>query len=263
MEHSETSREALAAYRRGVAFHRKRCLSDAMRCYEQALQLDPPREPDPGETTLILRHAPRLFTSPDEPLPLKDVGAILHPELPLIGYHLFWEDDIDFPANSDPCDHEVAWVALDDSWKRVSRVYTCYHGVVLTLTEAADEAMLNDGRPRVDVQWGKHGLLPCGWREGLGLVVADMRSTFGRLHDEGCRNADHPLARSWPHSFEGDWEDFVDLSSEVDPRVLLRRNGMMMVGRLANAIIDWYFLRYNFWPKYSWPDLKGAGGGID
>ena len=254
--------EAVAAYHRGVASHRERRLTDAMRSYEKALQLSPPREPNAGERAMILRHAPRLFTCPDEPLPLKDAAAILHPHLPLIGYHLFWEDDIDFPANSDPCDHEVAWVQFDESGERVNQIYTYYHGFVLPAPEALSGSVRYGERPRIDVQWGKHGLLPCGWQGISELLVKDMQRTHRRLHTLGCRNADHPLARSWPHRFEGDWEAFIDFSLEVDPRVFLRRNEMMMVGCFANAIIDCFFLRYNFWPKYSWPDRESTGGGV-
>ena len=257
-----TSSEAVAVYHQGVEFHRKRCLSDAMRCYREALELNPAREPTAEETALMLLHAPRLFTTPAEPLPLKDVAAILHPALPLIGYHLFWEDDIDFPANSDPCDHEVAWVRLDDLRQRVVHVNTLYHGVVVPSPATSEEPAWRDGRPCIDVQWGKHGLLPSGWEKSYGLVVANMRSTYERLHTRGCRNADHPLARCWPHRFEGTWEEFVDFSVEVDSRVWLRQNQMMMVGHFANAIIDCFFLRYNFRPKYSWPDLEGHGEAV-
>jgi hypothetical protein len=256
--------EAVAIYHRGVELHRKRCLSDAMRLYREALQLNPASEPTAQQAALMLRHAPRLFTTPDEPLPLKDVAAILHPELPIIGYHLFWEDDIDFPSNSDPCDHEVAWVRLDEQRQRVVGVYAnYYHSLVIPSAAAVEEAAQHSGRPRIDVQWGKHGLLPFGW-EGIGdeRLVEDMRSTYQRLHTTGCRRADHPLARRWPHRFKGGWEDFIRFTSEVDARVWLRWNQMMMVGHFANAIIDWFFLRYNFFPKFSWPDLDNPSGGI-
>ena len=31
----------------------------------------------------------------------------MHPQRRLIAYHFFWEDDIDFPEDNDPCDHEA------------------------------------------------------------------------------------------------------------------------------------------------------------
>jgi hypothetical protein len=263
MEPQAIDPEAIAIYHQGVELHRKRRLSEAMRHYRDALQWDPAREPSAEEADLIVRHAPRLFTTPHEPLPLKDVAAILHPELPIVGYHLFWEDDIDFPANSDPCDHEVAWVQLDEQEDQVVAAYAFYHGVVIPSPAAAHEARWHGGRPRIDVQWGKHGLLPFDWQAiGEGQLIENMRSTYQRLHTEGCRQADYPLARHWPHRFDGRWEDFVDFRLEVDPRNWLQRNRMMMVGHLANAIIDWFFLRYNFYPKFSWPDLDHPGGGV-
>ena len=119
------------------------------------------------------------------------------------------------------------------------------------------------GRPRIDVQWGKHGLLPFSWQDiEQGQLVEDMQRTYQRLHTLGCRQADHPLARCWPDRFDGTWEDFTAFSQEVDPRIWLKQNQMMVVGDWANAIIDWFFLRYNFYPKYSWPDQDNPGKGI-
>lgn len=255
--------QAVAIYRQGVEFHRKRCLSDAMGRYREALRLSPAREPTVEEAALMIRHAPRFFTTPNEPLPLQDVVAILHPERPLIGYHTFWEDDIDFPANSDPCDHEVAWVELDEQGQRVVGIYTCYHSCVIPSPAAVEDAQRHGGRPHVNVQWGKHGLLPVGWQSVAdGRLVEDMRNTHHRLCTAGCRDADHPLARNWPARFEGDWEAFIDFTVEVDSQKKLRQDRMMMVGHFANAVIDWHFLRYNFFPKFSWPDPDRSGEGM-
>lgn len=86
-EPTAVKREAIALYHQGVEVHRRRCLSEAVRRYKEALDLNPAREATSGEVALLVRHAPRLFTTPDEPLPLKDVAAILHPELQLMGYN--------------------------------------------------------------------------------------------------------------------------------------------------------------------------------
>ena len=101
---------ASSRHERGVNFHLERRLDEAAREYAQALALDPPRMPGADERATILRFAPRVLTTPDEIFPLKDAAAVLHPSERLIAYHLFWEDDIDFPDDNDPCDHEVVWV---------------------------------------------------------------------------------------------------------------------------------------------------------
>jgi hypothetical protein len=99
-------------HQRGVDYHLQRRLDEAAREYSQVLALDPARAPGADERATILRFAPRVYTTPDEVFPLKDAAAILHPSERVIAYHLFWEDDIDFPDDNDPCDHEVVDIAL-------------------------------------------------------------------------------------------------------------------------------------------------------
>ena len=77
-------------------------VDEASREYARALSLDPPRTPSAGELETIRRFAPRVYTTPAESFPLKDAAAVLHPSERLIAYHLFWEDDIDFPDDNDP-----------------------------------------------------------------------------------------------------------------------------------------------------------------
>jgi len=243
-------------YQQGLALHRQGNMAQARMRYAQALERDGDRPPSDEEFAAVLAHAPRLFTTPTEPLPLKDVVAIVHPDLPLIGYHLFWEDDIDYPADNDPCDHEVLWVLTDADRKSVENVYAFYHGAVIRPREAAVEANEHGGRPRVDVQWGKHGSLIVGWQSvANGLILEDMQLTYERL-TVSCRDADHPLAREWPDRFEGSWDDFIGFDVEVDPRPLLEKKKMVRVSRLANASIAWNCLRYCFSVKYSWPDTN-------
>ena len=252
------------AYRRGVELHKSRAQMKALPHYESALRENPDRPPTDREVELIRAHAPRLFTTPTEPLPLMHVVTLLHPDEPLIAYHFFWEDDIDFPDDGEPCDHEVFWVRYDPDApspsERVTGVYTYYHGHVLEAPKAPQEAASNEGRPRADVQWGKHGTLPYGWRDEPELV-ANMRKTYERLSTRGIRTPDHPVAATWPKRFSGEWSDFVDFSLEVDLQKRLERS-VMAVGTLGNAIIATRFLTINFAAKFSWPDLEQPGGGI-
>ena len=153
-------------HQRGVEYHLRRCLEDASREYARALELDPPRELNAEEWRLVRRFAPRLYATPSEFFPLKDFAVILHPAERLIAYHFFWEDDIDFPEDNDPCDHELIWVKYSEDKSSIENVLTYFHGRILEGGEAAiNDARAHGMRPRVNIQWGKHGSLPAGWEK--------------------------------------------------------------------------------------------------
>ncbi len=250
----EKLREAEKANERALAYHRERRLKEASQAYMEVLYLDPPREPTARGLELVKRFAPRLYTTPNEPFPLEDFAAIIHPEKPLIAYHMFWDDDIDYPDDNDPTDHEVVWVRYDPTSLEVTEVFAYYHGRILSAQEAVEDAQAHAQRPRINVQWGKHGSLPVGWERLDGEdILHNMKRTYERLHREGHRLLDHPLAKNWPRRFEGSWEDFIDFSRPVDPLALIEAKGMVMVSRWNNAVIDQYFLPYNFYPKREWP----------
>jgi hypothetical protein len=233
------SPKAATANAGAMAAHAKRRLEEASTAYGIALREAPPREPTVAERLLILRHAPALYTTPMEPFALKDAAAILHPNGRWIAYHLFWDDDIDFPDDNDPCDHEVVWVEL--SGDKTVALYSYFHGRIL---KSADVAA------GLAVQWGKHGSMPYHWREWKD-VESSNRASFEKLSKEG--RPDSPLARGWPSRFAGRWNDFTDFTRRVDLTAPLRRNGMMKVSCLNNAVINRHFLRYNFAAKTEWP----------
>ncbi|HKE04759.1 MAG TPA: tetratricopeptide repeat protein, partial [Blastocatellia bacterium] len=157
---------AEAHHQCGVEYHLRRCLDDASREYARALELDPPRPLNSEELRLVRHFAPRLYTTISEFFPLKDFAVILHPTERLIAYHFFWEDDIDFPEDNDPCDHELIWVKYSEDKHSIENILTCFHGRILEGGEAAiNDARVHGMRPRVNVQWGKHGSLPVGWEE--------------------------------------------------------------------------------------------------
>src|SRR5206468_11232176 len=125
---------------------------EASREYAQALALDPPRDPTPDEWSLVRRFAPRVYTTPSEFFPLKDAAVILHPTDRLIAYHFFWDDDIDFPEDNDPCDHELMWVRYSPDRMSLEKICTYFHGRLLVGGEAAlTDARANRMRPRVNV----------------------------------------------------------------------------------------------------------------
>ena len=266
---------AAAHHRLGVEHHLQRSLDAASREYARTLELDPPRLPTPGQLEIVRRFAPRIRAQRDEFFPLKDFAAILHPDERLIAFHLFWEDDIDFPEDNDPCDHEVMWVGYSADTRRIERVWTYFHGRILEGGETAlVDAREHGMRARVNVQWGKHGSMPAGWesltvqanagdieRQYLPLdtpitLKQYNQATYRKLNTEGRRLLDHPMARrlGWPDRFSGTWEDFVDFSRAIEPRRFLERAKMVRVSRWNSATIDQHFLPYNFRPKTEWPE---------
>lgn len=247
---------------RGVEFHQRRCLDDASREYAETLRLNPPRELTAEEWALVRRFAPRAYTTPTEFFPLKDFAAILHPTERLIAYHFFWEDDIDFPEDNDPCDHEVVWVQFSADRQGIEQVWTYFHGHILAGGEVAlADARRNAMRPRINVQWGKHGSLLVGWEEmtvksenGMRTLRQYNEETFRALA-ESRRLPDHPLGLrlGWPRRFAGSWDDFVKFSQLVDTRLWLDKSKLARASRWNSATINQHFLPYNFRPKMEWP----------
>lgn len=258
--------EADRAYhweRIGESFQIRRNLGEAARWYQQVLDLEPPRAPSDAERRAILRHAPLLLTNPREFFPLKDVVAFHHPDRPLIAYHLFWEDDYNFPDDLEPCDHEQLWVAYDPGTGLVTEVRSFFHSQILGSSEAVVEANTHGGRPRIRVEWGLHGSLVAGWEslrfDNGGSPESWLDHNF-RGVKTGGRAKDHPLKRRWPAGFAGSWSDYLDFSAPVDPLVLLREKDLLFTGRWANALLQQCCLTYNFAVKYDWPfDLVPHG----
>jgi hypothetical protein len=106
---------------------------------------------------LAHRLAPLLYLQRDEWFPLDRAVAVVHPTRPIIAYHLLWRDDVHgaWIPFTVPTDEEIVWVGFEPSGAPTD-VWTYWHGKILH----AD--WRGRGTPAVDVQWGKHGLLPRG-----------------------------------------------------------------------------------------------------
>lgn len=236
-----------------LAAHRVRHLGEASRHYDRLLALDPPPATTAAHRALALRHVPRLHLVAGEFFPLKDIVAVLHPERPVIGYHLFWEDDLGFPADNEPCDHEIVWVEYDPATGRVVRVQAYFHGRLVEAAEAAADANAHGGRPWIGVEWGFHGSVPRG---GLEAAAPTLRPHWERV--QRGMETPHPLARGWPQRFDGGYEAYVAFSVPYDPAPQLEKSDLIVVSRWANAVLNRRGLRYNFSPKAEWPWLIGA-----
>jgi hypothetical protein len=240
----------------GQAAHDKRCLNDASRFYREALALDPPVTPSSDQEALVMKYAPRLHTVPGEFFPLKDVVAVIHPDRSIIAYHLFWDDDIDFPADNEPADHEIVWVEFDPASEAVIRISAYLHGYIAHGEGATEEANAHEGRPWIGVEWGKHGSLPWGAADGAEGAGQVLQHNWQALHTRGRQKQDHPLSRGWPLKFEDDFAAYKNFSVEADPRPFLVGRKLIFVSRWPNAVINQHALRYNFAPKTEWPWLQ-------
>ncbi|HYZ83389.1 MAG TPA: hypothetical protein VE621_03265, partial [Bryobacteraceae bacterium] len=219
------TQDVASANREGLDAHGKRCLTDASAAYTRALRLAPPSDPTPAQRDQILTFAPRLMVTANEPFRLKNAAAIMHPTRHWIAYHFFWEDDIDFPDDNDPCDHEVVWVQLNDARTEVIGFYTYFHGEVLRAPQRVlDNARAHGGRVEAYVQWGKHGTLFPGW-ETTGRLKEYQQMTWKKLSTEGRSSQDSPLGRKWPRKFNGSWEDFNRFTRAVDLAAELKSSG--------------------------------------
>jgi hypothetical protein len=107
-----------------------------------------------------------LYLQRDEWFTLERVVAVVHPQRPIVAYHLLWRDDVhgSWIPFTVPTDQEIVWVAHDGTGAP-TELWTFWHGKLLR-TPWGDR-----GHPSVDVQWGKHGSLP------RHIVESDLPST--------------------------------------------------------------------------------------
>ena len=241
------------------AYHLKGELREAGKHYKKVLEMDSPQQLSPEERNHVMRFAPVLHTTPNECFELMDVVAIHHPEKPLIAYHLFWEDDYNFPDDFEPCDHEQVWVAYDPLSGQVIQVWAFFHSRVITTREAAEDANRNNGQANVYVQWGTHGSLLQGWEKlrdehnDSRTIMEVMKQSYLKV-SKGGRLPDHPLKRWWPKGFAGEFADYLDFSRALPTSERLRQQDKMVKSRWSNAVLQQLFLLYNFHPKFDWPD---------
>jgi len=249
-------------YRLGYAYHLMRRLMEASSEYEIVLKLDPPRLATEADLKLAAKYAPRLFVNPKEFFKLKDLVAVIHPKQPIIAYNLFWEDDIDYPGDNDPSDHEVVWIEFNKNKGKVTEVYTFFHQAILSTEETVKDANLHHQRARINVQWGEHGSLPLTWEKlhpeaifekiGKRIKIKDMPQRYREL-SKSIKNPFHPLAKDWPKKFTGSYKDFINFSKNIELRRILKKKKMVIISQWPNAVINQYFLNYNYFPKKQWP----------
>jgi hypothetical protein len=239
-------------------FHLDGYLRKAGEKYRKVLEMSPLIPLTETDERFIRKFCPLLLINPKECFPLKDVVVVHHPSKPIIGYHLFWEDDYDFPDDYEPCDHEEVWVEYDPETEAVTNIMCWFHSRVLKSEAAVKEAHSNQQRAIIRVEWGKHGSLLCGWenmKEPLTNVSLPqwLKETYEHVK-KGGRVPSHPLKRFWPKGFDGEFEEYTDFSVKVDPLDWLNKKPFMYKTNWVNAVIFTESLHYNFHPKMEWPN---------
>jgi len=252
----------LCHYRLDYAYHLMRRLMEASSEYEIVLKLDPPHMASEDDLKLVEKYAPRLFLNPKEFFKLKDLVAVIHPKKPIIAYNLFWEDDIDYPGDNDPSDHEVVWIEYNKNKGKITGVYTYFHKAILSTEEAIKDANLRNQRARINVEWGGHGSLPLRWEKLHPEVIFEKISKRIKIKNiaqryqelsKSIKNPNHPLARDWPKKFTGNYKDFITFTKYIEIRRFLTKKKMVIISKWPNAVVNRYFLSYNYFPKKQWP----------
>lgn len=254
-------------YDKAFTLHKQRRLDEASELYRRILKVEPMLAPNAQQLELARHFLPRVFATPNEPFKLKDLVVVVHPDKPLIAYHLVWQDDIDFLIDNDAGDHEIVWIQYDKAQKRVEKVWAYWHEKVYQTKEAVEDANRHNSRVAIYVQWGKHGSLLKGWREIIKidgdknveefepLQYSRLSSDKGTRLARGNKKAIGFYAEQFASKFNGTEEEFTTFKEQdkFDLQELLRNKEMIVVSKYANAVIDQWFLPYNIHPKPDWP----------
>jgi hypothetical protein len=200
---------------------------------------------------LSLRFAPVLFLHPEEPYQVISVLAVFHPSKPLIAYHIFFEDDAFLAGRGKRLDHEIAWVEYDPVTLKVTDVFTLWHRTVLETESRLQEAKVEDQRPRLDVQWGQHGLLPPDWRT-LVTIRPKLELWF---HYQLMRlvNRLPKISTVTPSvRFRGSYAGYLVFTREVPTATYIRKEDVVV----AEYPLEYIRSRVgqSFLPKKEWPD---------
>lgn len=245
-----------------IFLHNIGSLREAGEFYEDLLQGEKDLQITPEMIDRVMRFAPKMYVTESEPFSLMDCVTIIHPERPIIGYHLFWEDDWDFPEDFEPSDHEVIWVEYNPNTEQATRMTTFFHRHMLSC-DVSDKSI------EVSVQWGKHGSIVPGYAdimldlkndqgEEFQLTVKDYLRNDYELALRGGRLADHPLKQDWPREFTGDFADYLNFPKLVDVRDYVSKTNRIHLSAWSNATLLMRALRYNVHAKYDWPDNEAV-----
>lgn len=198
--------------------------------------------------TLARRFAPVLRMHAQEPFAVAHAAAVFHPTRPLVGYHVFFTDDVVRPHGGERLDHEVIWVEYDPVTLKVTDVATYWHRTVLRTAECIADAQSRSQRPIVDVQWGQHGMLPLGW-EALRTARPAVEL---RVHYRMARGSDRAVfpVHEKAFAFVGSYDDYVTFAARLELADLI--DSVVVGATPAEALAG--RIDADFAGKKHWPD---------
>jgi hypothetical protein len=176
-----------------------------------------------------------LFLNDQEPYELKTVIPVFHPSRPLIAYHFFFEDDAVYSGEGKTMDHELAWVQYDPVTLKVMDVHTFWHRTILRTEECVMEAKQSGQRPRIDVQWGQHGLLPDGWH-GLNTVRPRLELVLHYSLVAGLESSSIEEASGGDVAFHGSYEAYTTFARYVDAATFIQEENIIISENPADDI---------------------------
>jgi hypothetical protein len=201
-------------------------------------------------SVLALRFAPRLYLHEDEPYGLEAVVPVLHPSKPIVAYHIFFESE-GLLVIGDKLDHEIVWVEFDPVTLKVMDIATYWHRTILRTNECVLDARRSGQRPRVDVQWGQHGMLPFGWRR---LRTARPRVELVMYY--GLMHRIHPSGRDGTarrvHGFSGSYDEYLRFGTLIDTARYIENEDVIVAERPTKALQS--CITGTFAEKKEWPD---------
>jgi hypothetical protein len=199
---------------------------------------------------LAVRFAPRLYFQEQEPFEIKTLISVFHPSQPVIAYHIFFEDDAVYSSRGKSMDHELVWIQYDPVTLKVMDVFTFWHRTVLRTDDCVMEAKRNGQRPRIDVQWGQHGMLPGGWnnlqtvRPRLELVL--HYSLVAAMKYVSAKESGDIL-------FGGSYEAYVSFTKYVDTTPYISEDNIIVMEHPADEIglrIEGSYAEKKEWPHW-------------
>ena len=188
--------------------------------------------------------APVLYLQRDEAFPLLRVVAVVDGARRIVAYHLLWRDDVHgaWLPGTRPTDEEIVWVGYDASGAPTD-VWTFWHGRVLHAPWAGRQV-------EVDVQWGKHGSLPRGLRQGT-LPAFQTLNAFYLAALLGLPDiALGRLNRGGPWGFFHSYRRYREFTRPMAlaPRLdaVLRAGPDVEIG--LRGVFGWNYSRKRWWP---------------
>jgi len=203
---------------------------------------------DRSDSQLSLKFAPILYINKKEYFNLDDLFVVIHPVKPVIAYHLFWKDDIDFPDDGQPNDHEIIWVFYNDNRENIACLWTYWHGKILKQKFSPEDRIQH---PSVYIQWGKHGSMPSDWERKFSLrpkVEFFFQYILCKYIHKHNRSE---ISQDWPEIFNGSFKDYKDFSFKLHLELFIQKD-KILVGVDANQMIHRIYSK-NFSFKREWP----------